>query len=257
MARICDIYDIINSAAPFDSQMAFDNSGLLVGDRATVVTRALLCLDITREVIDEAAGMNANLIISHHPVIFDPIRSMSSQDPAYLLAKNGIAALCCHTNLDLSPVCGVNAALANRLGLRNIRPEEVFGEDCVLYSGELEQPMAPEEFALHVKRRLSAGAVQLIPGDGMVKRVFMCSGAGGDDYPSHAAMRGGDAYITGEMKHHVALKARKTGLTCVVAGHYETERVFAEYLAAYLKKRVPDTGFLVSQAERPAFDTIV
>ena len=137
MARICDIYDIINSAAPFDSQMAFDNSGLLVGDRVTEVTRALICLDITREVIDEAAAMNANLIISHHPVIFDPIKSMSSRDPAYLLAKNGIAAICCHTNLDISPVCGVNAALANRLGLKNVRPEEAFGDDCVLYSGEL------------------------------------------------------------------------------------------------------------------------
>ena len=104
MARICDIYDIINSAAPFDSQMAFDNSGLLVGDRATEVTRALICLDITREVIDEAGAMNANLIISHHPVIFDPIKSLSSQDPAYLLARNGIAALCCHTNLDISQI---------------------------------------------------------------------------------------------------------------------------------------------------------
>ncbi len=256
MARICDIYDIINSAAPFDSQLAFDNSGLLVGDRAAEVTRALICLDVTREVIEEAAGMNANLIISHHPVIFDPLKSLSSRDPAYLLAKNGIAALCCHTNLDLSPVCGVNVALANRLGLKSIRPEEAFGEDCVLYSGELPEPMTPEDFARHVKERLSAGAVKLIPGEGMVKRVFMCSGAGGE-YAPYAAMRGGDAYLTGEMKHHEALEAKKTGLTCVIAGHYETERVFAEYLAAYLKKRVPDTGFLVSQAERPVFDTVV
>lgn len=256
MARICDIYDIINGAAPFDSQLAFDNSGLLVGDRAAEVTRAVICLDITREVIAEAAGMNANLIISHHPVIFDPIKSLSSRDPAYLLAKNGIAALCCHTNLDISPVCGVNVALANKLGLRNIRPEEAFGEDCVLYSGELPEPMEPEDLALRVKERLSAGAVKLIPGEGTVKRVFLCSGAGGEFAP-YAAMRGGDAYITGEMKHHEALEARKTGLTCVVAGHYETERVFAEYLAAYLKKRVPDTGFIVSRAERPVFETVV
>lgn len=255
MARICDIYDIINSAAPFDSQLAFDNSGLLVGDRVTEVTRALICLDITREVIDEAAAMNANLIISHHPVIFDPIKSMSSRDPAYLLAKNGIAAICCHTNLDISPVCGVNAALANRLGLKNVRPEEAFGDDCVLYSGELPEPMTPEDFARHVKERLSAGTVNLIPGDGMVKRVFLCSGAGGEFAP-YAAMRGGDAYLTGEMKHHEALEARKTGLTCVAAGHYETERVFAEYLAAYLKKRVPDTGFLVSRAESAPFTTV-
>lgn len=255
MARICDIYDIINTAAPFESQLAFDNSGLLVGDRAAEVTRALICLDVTREVIAEAAGMNASLIISHHPVIFDPIRSMGSNDPAYLLARNGIAALCCHTNLDISPVCGVNAALANRLGLRNIRPEEAFGEDCVLYSGELSEPVEPEEFALLVKERLHAGAVKLIPGEGTVKRVFLCSGAGGE-FARYAAMRGGDAYLTGEMKHHEALEARKTGLTCVVAGHYETEIVFAEYLAAYLRKRVPDTGFLVSRAERNVFDTI-
>lgn len=255
MARICDIYDIINCAAPFESQLAFDNSGLLVGDRATVVTRAVLCLDITPDVIEEAVGWNANLIISHHPVIFDPLKSLNSQTPAYLLARHGIAALCCHTNLDISPVCGVNVALANRLGLRNIRPEEAFGEDCVLYSGELEQPMAPEDFARRVKERLSAGAVQLIPGEGMVKRVFLCSGAGGEFAP-YAAIRGGDAYLTGEMKHHEALETKKTGLTCVVAGHYETERVFAEYLAAYLKKRVPDTGFLVSRAERAPFRTI-
>lgn len=256
MARICDIYDIINAAAPFDSQMSFDNSGLLVGDRAAQVTRALICLDITREVIAEAAGMNANLIISHHPVIFDPIKSLGSRDPAYLLAKHGIAALCCHTNLDISPVCGVNVALANKLGLRNIRPEEAFGEDCALYSGELSEPMEPEELALLVKERLSAGAVKLIPGEGTIKRVFLCSGAGGEFAP-YAAMRGGDAYITGEMKHHEALEARKTGLTCVVAGHYETERVFAEFLAAYLKKRVPDTGFIVSRTEKPVFETVV
>lgn len=255
MARICDIYDIINSAAPFESQLAFDNSGLLVGDRATEVSRAVICLDVTREVIAEAAGMNANLIISHHPVIFDPLKSLSSQDPAYLLARNGIAALCCHTNLDISPVCGVNVALANRLGLRSIRPEDAFGEDCVLYSGELEQPMDPEDFARHVKERLGAGAIQLIPGEGSVKRVFLCSGAGGE-FAHYAAMRGGDAYLTGEMKHHEALEAKRTGLTCVVAGHYETERVFAEYLAAYLRKRVPDTGFLVSRAEGPVFDNI-
>lgn len=256
MARICDLYDIINAVADFDSQLAFDNSGLLVGDAATEVTRALLCLDITEDVIREAAGINANLIISHHPVIFDPIRALNSRDAAYLLAKNGIAALCCHTNLDLSPVCGVNVALASRLGLRNVRREDVFGEDSVLFSGELAEPLEPADFARLVKERLNAGAVQLIPGDGCVKKVFLCSGAG-DDQVKYAACRGGDAFLTGEMKHHEALEAAKTGLTCVVAGHYETEVVFREFLAAYLKKRVPDTAFLVSKAERPPFEVVV
>lgn len=256
MARICDIYDIINAVAPFDSQLSFDNSGLLVGDSGTQVNRALLCLDITPAVVEEAAGMNANLIISHHPVIFHPLKTLSSRDAAYLLAKNGIAALCCHTNLDLSPVCGVNVALASRLGLKNIRAEDVFGEECVLYSGEWEHELSPAEFARLVKERLAAGAVQYIDGGKPVKRVFLCSGSGGEGYAGFAAMRGGDAYLTGEMKHHEALEAARTGLTCVVAGHYETEKVFAEFLAAYLKKRIPDTAFLLSKVERPPFTAV-
>lgn len=252
MARICDIMDIINAVAPFDSQLPFDNSGLLVGDGSAQVTRALLCLDITEAVIQEAAGINANLIISHHPVIFEPLSSLNSRTPAWLLARNGIGALCCHTNLDLSPVCGVNVALASRLGLRNLRAEDVFGEESVLFSGELPEPMEPEAFAGLVKSRLSAKAVKWVPGEGNVKKVFLSSGAGGGEIP-HAACRGADAFVTGELKHHEALEAAGTGMTCVAAGHYETEIVFREFLAAYLKKRFPDTGFLLSREEEPPF----
>ncbi len=251
MARICDIYDVIHAVAPFDSQLSFDNSGLLVGDPSTPVTRALLCLDITESVIEEAAGMNANLIISHHPVIFEPLRRLSGREPAWLLARQGIAALCCHTNLDLSPVCGVNIALASRLGLRNVRREDVFGEETVLFSGECDA-MDPADFAQMVRDRLGAGGVQWFPGEGAVKKVFFCSGSGGGE-AGFAACRGADAFVTGEMKHHEALEAARLGLTCVVAGHYETEVVFREFLAAYLKKRVPDTAFLISKAETPPF----
>lgn len=256
MARVCDIMDIINAVAPFDSQLPFDNSGLLVGDGSAQVTRALLCLDITEAVIQEAAALNANLVISHHPVIFEPLRTLSGREPAYLLARNGIAALCCHTNLDLSPVCGVNVALASRLGLRNVRVEDVFGEGSVLFSGELAEPLNPEDFARLVRSRLNAGAVRLVPGEGTVKKVFLSSGAGGGEV-RHAACRGADAFVTGELKHHEAIEAAGLGMTCVAAGHYETEIVFREFLAAYLKKRFPDTGFLLSKAERPVFETIL
>lgn len=256
MARVCDIYDIIHAVAPFDSQLPFDNSGLLVGDSSTQVTRALLCLDITETVIQEAISIHANLIISHHPVIFEPLRTLDSREPAYLLVRNGIAALCCHTNLDLSPVCGVNVALASRLGLKNIKPEDVFGQDSVLFSGELAEPLEPAAFAQLVKVRLNAKAVRFVPGEGTVKKVFLCSGAGGDEI-RHAACRGADAFVTGEVKHHQALEAARLGITCVAAGHYETEIVFREFLAAYLKKRFQDTGFLLSKTERPAFETIL
>lgn len=255
MARICDIYDVINAVAPFASQLSFDNSGLLVGDGGTEVTRALLCLDITPAVVEEAVTLNANLVISHHPVIFEPLKSLNSRELPYLLAQNGVAALCCHTNLDLSPVCGVNVALASCLGLRNVRAEDVFGEDSVLFSGDLEREMEPREFAGLVKRRLEAGAVGLVDGGRPVKKIFFCSGAGGGEV-RHAVCRGADAFLTGELKHHQALEAARLGLTCVMAGHYETEKPFAAFLASYLKRRFPDTGFLLSRAEQAAFEIV-
>lgn len=255
MPRICDIYDVVNAAAPFESQLDFDNSGLLVGEAAEPVTRVLLCLDITPAVIQEARELNVNLIISHHPVIFDPLRRLTGREPAFLLAKYGIAALCCHTNLDLSPVCGVNVALGNRLGLRSIHLEDAFGPGNILFSGELERELSPEGFAALVKNRLKLTALTYIPGDSPVKRVFFCSGSGGEQL-QYAVIRDADAFLTGEMKHHEALAARETGLTVAVAGHYETEIVFAEYLAAYLGKRFPGTGFLVSRGERPVYQIL-
>lgn len=254
MVRICDIYDVIDRAAPFASALSFDNSGLLVGDQATEVTRALIALDITPAVVEEAASINANLIISHHPVIFPPLRALNSQGVPYLLARAGIAAICCHTNLDISPVCGVNVALAGRLGLKSIRQEDVFGEECILFSGETEMELSSEAFANLVKGKLGLPGLRYIPGARPVRRVFLCSGAGGG-FVNFAACRGADAYITGEMKHHEALEAAATGVTCAVAGHYETEAVFAEFLAAYLKKRLPGASFLVSRAQRSPFSS--
>ena len=248
MARICDIYDVIDAVAPFAAALDFDNCGLLVGDPNTPVTRALLALDITPAVVEEAAAMNANLILSHHPVIFHPLKALGPRDVAWQLASRGIAALCCHTNLDLSPVCGVNVALGSKLGLRNIRREDVFGEECVLFSGDLPEPLEPQDFAALAKERLSAPFVRFCPGDRPVQRVFFCSGAGGENI-FQASCRGADAYLTGEMKHHEELEAACSRLTVVAAGHYHTEKVFGEFLASYLKKRVPDTAFLLSQRE--------
>lgn len=255
MARVCDIYDVIDAVAPFSSAMSFDNVGVLVGDKNAQVSRALIALDITEAVVNEAAAMNANLIISHHPVIFHPMKSLTTGDIPHMLASRGITALCCHTNLDISPVCGVNVALASKLGLRNIHAEDVFGEECVLFAGELDGEASPREFAELVKARLNAGGVKLIDCGKPVKKIFMCSGSGGD-YAELAACRGADAYLTGEMAHHEALAARKLGLSCVVAGHYETEKPFGEFLASYLRKRINDTAFLLSKAEQPPMTDI-
>ena len=252
MTRIREIYDVIDGAAPFETAMTFDNVGLLVGDLDREVRRVILALDITPAVVEEAASLNADLILSHHPVIFHPVKRLGTQDVPYLLAEKGIAALCCHTNLDASPVIGVNVALGKAIGLLNVKAEPVFGEEAVLFSGECGAPMEAEEFARMVMIHLNAKGLRVMPGDRPIRKVFLCSGAGGE-YAPLAAQRGADAYLTGEMSHHEALDVAGTGMTCLAAGHYETEKPFGEFLASYLKKRFPEVAFLQSKRERNPF----
>lgn len=127
MTNVGDIYNFIDSFAPFESAMSFDNVGLLVGDKKQNISTVILALDITEDVINEAKDKNAELIISHHPVIFNPIKNLSSGSIPYLLAKNNISAICAHTNLDMANG-GVNTCLADCLGLTKLKPLNVYSE---------------------------------------------------------------------------------------------------------------------------------
>lgn len=121
MAKVYDIYNAINSFAPFKLQESWDNAGLIVGDMQNEVKTAVLALDITNPVIEEAAKLNAQLIISHHPVIFNAVKRIPSNSPVYNLAKNNMSAICAHTNLDIAKG-GVNTVLAEVLGIKDTVP---------------------------------------------------------------------------------------------------------------------------------------
>ena len=121
MYRVSDWYKAIDSFAPFSTAFEGDNSGLLVGSKDAPADRALLALDLTDRVVDEAAARGIALIITHHPVIFSGIKKLPSDSIPYRLAAGGLSAICAHTNLDISPM-GVNDALAKRLNLKNVRP---------------------------------------------------------------------------------------------------------------------------------------
>ena len=125
MTTINEILDFFEGFAPTDSAMDFDNVGLLVGDKNTKVTKALVSLDITGEVVSEAEKLGCELIVSHHPVIFNPIKRLDTTSAPYLLAKYGVSALCMHTNLDLSESFGVNLCLANAIGVKNLMQTEL------------------------------------------------------------------------------------------------------------------------------------
>ena len=120
MAKVSDIFEFIDSFAPFESAMDFDNVGILVGDKNAEVKRCLVALDVTNSVINEAKLLKATLIISHHSVIFNAIKTLSINSIPYALAQNEISVICAHTNLDMAPF-GVNTCLAKALSLRNLK----------------------------------------------------------------------------------------------------------------------------------------
>ena len=219
MLTVQQVYDFINERAPFETQIAFDNSGLLVGHPDNEVTGIHFALDVTNHVIDEAIANGANLIVTHHPMMFSAIkRLVETGHEARLLCRlirAGISLISAHTNLDQAPG-GCNDVLAQTIGLTDIE-----GEGFVRV-GALPHPMTAVELAAHIGEKL--GDVVRVMGDpaAVITKVGMCSGSGADEWPAAAAM-GAQAFLTGEVKHHIALEAADAGVVMLEAGHHATE----------------------------------
>ncbi len=242
MTKILDIVNFCEEFAPSDTAASFDNVGLLVGSENTEVTKALLALDITKEVVAEAVSLGAELIISHHPVIFNPLKSMDSQSVPYLLAKNSLSALCLHTNLDIAINSGVNLCLANTLELECI----TFYEGEFVVSGSLKNETTAESFAKFAKEKLGAQAVTCTVKDKLIKNIFMCSGAGGSEFMK-AVELGADAFITGEAHHHNYLESIHENIPLIVAGHFETEDIVINPLKQKLQNKFTEVEFVKSE----------
>ncbi len=242
MTTVKDIYSYIDSFAPFDSAEEWDNVGILVGDKNAQVTKALLSLDITNGVADEAHALGAQLIISHHPVIFGGIKRVLSDSPVYRAAALGLSCLCAHTNLDKSPVFGVNTALAKASGLVGC---EASPSNELLFVAKVEQPVTARQFAETLKDRLKLSGFSYTPGSGMISKVGLCSGGGGSEIFS-AAKEGCDAFITGEIKHHELLFANEAGISVFTLGHYRSEDVVIKPLGERLAAEFPDVEFITS-----------
>lgn len=243
MVTINDILNYFESFAPLETAMDFDNCGLLVGGKNTPVTKALVSLDITNEVADEAKKLGCELIISHHPIIFNPIKRLSEDDAVYKLAANGISAVCMHTNLDLSEEFGVNTCLAEAVGLKNIK-RSVLGE-C-LFTGELEVETDTEAFVKDVKSALDCKGLRFTDIKSKIKKVALCSGAGGDQIFA-AADEHADALLTGEIKHHEINAANSLGVNIIEAGHFKSEAVVILPLIKRLSAKFPDVLFTKSK----------
>lgn len=254
------VYEFLQEKAPFELQEEFDNAGFLVGREEASVSKILVTLDITEQVVQEAAEQGAQLIVAHHPVIFGGVKSVTDETVIgrvlLSLIENGIAAICAHTNLD-AVEGGVNDALAVRLGLTDIgqlKQTGIDGQGRPYGIGRVgfvtEQPLY--DFAMAVKRLLGANGIRLVDGGRPVHMVAVGGGACAD-FVNDALAQGCDTFVTSDVKYHQFLEARALGLNLVDAGHFPTEDVVCPVLRNWLAKRFPHVSVSTSQRHMEVF----
>ncbi len=236
------IFEFLDSLFPTDTACDFDNVGLLIGDWNAEVTRVLIALDCTDSVINTATEKGCQLIITHHPIIFSPLKSILADSIQYKLIKNGISVISMHTNLDIAENSGVNTCLCNALGLKN-QKKHIASDGYALRYGTV-SPISADEFAKLIKSQLG-GSVKYIDGGKEIKTVLVCSGSGGD-FIYEAINSGFDALITADTKRHHFLDAKHNHVSLFDGGHFNTEDVVVEPLKELLSNKFKGVEFITT-----------
>lgn len=242
LATVKYFEELLNEIAPFETCEGFDNVGLLVGHPDRLVTKAVVALDCTMAVVQEAQQLGAELIISHHPLMFGARKRLVETDPEACilceLIRNHISLVSAHTNLDQTVWSG-SYACAKLLELNNI------SQDGYLFIGQLPQEMNAQELSEYMTQRLPM-PVRLY-GDTERKIQTLAIGGGACDQEwQNAQAIGAQALLTGEVKHHNALAAMMSGFVLYDGGHYGTEAPLVPNLKEYLQKRLDDVKYSVT-----------
>ena len=240
-----DIYNFLCTLAPPELQMSFDNSGFLVGDINAKVHNVLLSLDVTDAVIDEAIEKNCELIVSHHPFIWDPLKSVTAEQltsrKLMKLIKRDISVISMHTNLDIAEG-GVNDVLISLLGAECCG--KLDGDNCGRI-GVLPNETELNDFLDFCRERLNTCGLRYVDGGKKVKRLAVMGGAGADAM-ADAIAKGCDTYVTADIKYHQFLEAKELGLNLIDADHFCTEAPVMSVLAEKIKAAYPELDVRVS-----------
>lgn len=245
MTTVKNIYDYINSIAPFDTQDDWDNSGHLIGDFRKPVNKCVMALDCTKAACRFAADVGADLLLTHHPVIFKGLKNIKKGDAVFTLIENNISAVSAHTNFDIADG-GINDNLAALLQLKNTRHSE---RQPLLVIGELEQEMSIDDFAEYVSNTLNCSGLRYTDTEKSIKTVAL--GGGACEEFMYDAFADADVFVTGDMKYHPMLSAAEEGYTVVSAGHFETENQPFLMLKNRLEALFSDVEFIVAPTENP------
>ena len=257
MATVNDVLTYVESLAPRYMKMDWDNVGLLCGSRSRTVTKILVALDPFEGVCREAARWGAELIVTHHPIIFQPLKSVTDETSIgrsiQLLCAQGISAINAHTNLDCAPG-GVNDRLAAKLGLTDIQVMDPMGEDAagnpwgLLRRGTVEeQPLS--RFLATVKSQLGCDGLRYVDSGKPVRNVAVgggaCAGA-----MLEALDAGCDTFVTSDVKYNQFWDARDCGLNLIDAGHFHTENPITACLAEKIAAQFPEIEVKISETHR-------
>lgn len=259
--RVDDVCQWLEALAPLPLTEEWDNTGLLIGDRSRRVERVMTCLTATRQAVDEAIAEKVDLIITHHPLPFRPIKRITRNDPTGSLLldliESKVALYSPHTAFD-SAQRGINQRIAEGLGLVDIRPLRIKPTTGVSSTtdqgsgrwGRLPKPMTDSEWFAQVAKFFRVEGLHAVSGSsGNITHVGVACGAAGE-YLSDAARVGCQAFVTGELRFHSALEAQTLQVSVAVPGHHATERFALEQLASEMTSVFPALRIWASRSEQ-------
>ncbi|MCD8327014.1 MAG: Nif3-like dinuclear metal center hexameric protein [Lachnospiraceae bacterium] len=247
----------LEQLSPVSFAEEWDNVGLLVGRPERNVERVMLCLDVTENIIEQAVNGDVDMIVSHHPMIFRPLKRVTGEDVfqnrILRLIQADICVYAMHTNFD---VMGMADEAAERLELLDSQVLQVTYEDEIATEGigrvgQLMEPMTLQDVALSVKRAFHVGTVKVF-GDAadICCTVAICPGSG-KDLASDAVKSGADVYVTGDIDHHTGIDLVAQGVNVIDAGHFGIEKLFKPYMKDYLARMLPQLAVIQAREEEP------
>ena len=229
--KVWEVLEFLNEYCPFSLAEEWDNVGLNVGRKGAEVTKILVALDLTMETVNAAKAASADLIVTHHPLLFDPLRQVTDEQVngarVLALAENGIAHIACHTNLDAAEG-GVNDCLTALLGLSEVEPLGNLAKTGILDTSFY-------ALADKLKKELPSEHCTGVCCNEQVHKVALIGGSGGSMLQD-AIDAGCDTFVTGELKYNHYLDAKEQGINVLTFGHYETEYIVLPPLAKALEK---------------------
>jgi dinuclear metal center YbgI/SA1388 family protein len=257
--KVANLVEAMEAIAPTRFAAAWDNVGLLVGDVAAPASRVLLAVDCTRQVVDEARRERCEVIVAYHPPLFEATKRFCAGAVAYDLARSGIAVYSPHTALDVA-AGGTSDVLADALGIAGRKPLRAIdipgraNSDALGFGRVGTLPVTPARTLIdRVKRALGAKQTLVAgPVEREVACAAVCAGSGGDFVPD-AVAAGAQLFLTGELRHHDALRAADAGLTVVCTLHSVSERIALDELKRRLEERLPGIHVLPSRVDSEPF----